>query len=124
MINLLHDAITDTDVKINHDTKEDDIIIIFNNFEFCKSNIKYYLEKKKKKLYNKLDILYDKLYENNYKYIKDIYIEYFNDIYYFYEDMNKNINDISFNDSFDYKFGEIKNNIKYNYNIIKYNLLK
>ena len=99
---------SNTNLEINSNTN----VITFYNFENCKNNIKYYLEKKQKKLYNKLD----KIYLNNYN-------EYINDIYYFNQYYLKEINLIKFNDYFDYKYNyEIRNNIKYDYNIIKLRL--
>ena len=99
---------SNNNLEINSNT----IVITFYNFENCKNNIKYYLEKKQKKLYNKLN----KIYLNNYN-------EYINDIYYFNQYYLKEINKIKFDDYFDYKFNyEIRNNIKYDYNIIKLRL--
>jgi hypothetical protein len=120
---LINDAINDVinDANDKDDKKKlnnnleinsDNVVITFYNFENCKNNIKYYLEKKKRKLYNKLN----KIYLNNYN-------EYINDIYYFNQNYFKEINKIKFDDNFDYKFNyEIRNNIKYDYNIIKLRL--
>lgn len=117
---LINDAINDVNEKDdkknlnnnlnnNLEINSNTIVITFYNFQNYKNNIKYYLEKKQKKLYNKLN----KIYLNNYN-------EYINDIYYFNQYYLKEINKIKFDDYFDYKFNyEIRNNIKYDYNIIK-----
>jgi hypothetical protein len=125
IIYLLQEASNESDTNniiINSDYNSDNIVIFFNNFEYSKNKIKYYLEKKRKKLYDKLDKLYDILIKDNFPYIKDVYIEYFNDIYYFYHNFYKDICNITHEDNFNYKFIEIKNNIKYEYNKLKISL--
>ena len=129
MLYLLNDAIkendnisdknfaTNTDIDIN----TNNIIIDFNNFEYSKNKIKYYLERKREKLYNKLFRFYDIFYNDIF--YKKLHIEYLNDIYYFYKDIVKQINEITFEDNFEYKFNiEMKNNIKYKYNLIYTNI--
>ena len=136
IIFLLNDAISDIDSKMILNNSNDNlydnnkiqdnkeqIIIIFNNYEYSKNKIKLYLQKKKKKLYNDLDNFSDFIITEKYNNYKNMYLEYLNDIHNFYNNFIKDIDNISFEDNFDYKFNyEIKNNIKYKYRQIKLRL--
>lgn len=135
MLYLLNDALNDYDIdNINKKNNNSNIIIddvdseygnlnySSDNFGYLKNKIKNYLTKKQNKLYNKLAIYFN--YDDYNDYDKKLYIEYFNEIYYMNQDFLKEINKITYEDNYNYKYNfEIKNNIRNKYKLI-YNNIK
>ena len=116
---LLNDALNDNDNINKYNNMHDNYEHNYDNFYYLKNKIIAYLNKKKNKLYNKLSLCF---YDNNYD--KKLYIEYINEIYYMNQDILKEINKITFEDNFEYKYNfEIKNNIRNKYKLI-YNNIK
>ena len=116
---LLNDALNDNDNINKYNNMHDNYEHNYDNFYYLKNKIIAYLNKKKNKLYNKLSLCFD---DNNYD--KKLYIEYINEIYYMNQDILKEINKITFEDNFEYKYNfEIKNNIRNKYKLI-YNNIK
>jgi hypothetical protein len=111
---LIKDAMDETykkDIIQKDNIKKDNIIIVYDNFFHSKNFIIEYLNHKKEKLYNKLS-------RRDY----DDYREVLNDIYNFYKFNLDDINKICYDDYFNYKFNEIKKNIRYEYDNIKLNM--
>lgn len=121
MLYLLNDAINNNDSINKYNNIYDDFEHDYDNFSYLKNKIIAYLNKKKNKLYNKLSLCFD---DNDNDYDKKFYIEYLNEIYYMNQDILKEINKITFEDNFEYKYNfEIKNNIRNKYKLI-YNNIK
>jgi hypothetical protein len=119
MLYLLNDALNDNDHIYKYNNMHDNYVHNYGNFYYLKNKIKKYLDKKKNKLYSKLSLCFDDI-----DYDKKLYIEYINEIYYMNQDILKEINKITFEDNFEYKYNfEIKNNIRNKYKLI-YNNIK
>ena len=119
MLYLLNDALNENDSINKYNNMHNNYEHNYDNFYYLKNKIKKYLDKKKNKLYSKLSLCFDDI-----DYDKKLYIEYINEIYYMNQDILKEINKITFEDNFEYKYNfEIKNNIRNKYKLI-YNNIK
>lgn len=114
IINLDSENNSDTNSEDNDINDNYEIYFVYNFYD-DKNNLLSFLRYKQNKLYNLINKIY---FIDKYD-----FIELNNDIYKFNKNFEQDINRITFEDNFKYKFDIICDNIKYEYKNIKNQLV-